>query len=615
MLDKLIIGNRGSNPARPKTLHKIVRALTMLVLSGGLVLIIGAGVSFGEQEEEEFLKGIGFYDSAEATFHLKRDFSEGEADLSYQLEPDGNDVEVLVGDWTGDGLETMGFYDHEGGRVYFQEGHYPGEMDHEYRLGPRNNNWEVLIGDWTGDGIDTIGFYDHDGGKVYFKEDHAVGEADREYRLGPRNNDWEVLIGDWNDDGKETIGFYDHEEGKVYLKKDHEVGKADYEYRLGPPGNEWTVLVGDWSGDGGKTLGFYDHQEGKMYLKKDHQKGDADQLFRLGPRDNNWVPLTGKFFQVDKTHTYYDFTLEEMLLTQMSMSPQRWDGDGGFEDAEKEDVEYYLDPANFRDCERGKFMFLVLSESSGIEEEEMGKLLEDKGILDGTEEYFLEGSKKHELNEIFLVALALHETGNGESDLAQGIEVEDKEDKTDEDKVKVYNMFGIGAYDSDPEKYGAKRAYEKEWFSPQEAIMGGAKFVGGDYIHDPEYQQDTIYQMRWYKKPQLTIDTELLRVREEPTTESREITLVDEDETYDIEGAAEAKEGTEPETEGSWFRINYDNGKEDKEGWVAGEYVEVTSHQYATDVYWAYGQTARIKELYDKLSTYDLQLDIPKYED
>ncbi len=61
------------------------------------------------------------------------------------------------------------------------------------------------------------------------------------------------------------------------------------------------------------------------------------------------------------------------------------------------------------------------------------------------------GSRQHDINEIFLVSLALHETVNGRSALANGIEFEDRDNLfPDQDTVMVYNMFGIGAYDSNP---------------------------------------------------------------------------------------------------------------------------------------------------------------------
>ena len=63
--------------------------------------------------------------------------------------------------------------------------------------------------------------------------------------------------------------------------------------------------------------------------------------------------------------------------------------------------------------------------------------------------------------------------------------------------VKVYNMFGIGAYDSNPNKYGSERAYSERWLTPEQAIVGGAKFASEGYVNRPSCLQNTLYKMRW----------------------------------------------------------------------------------------------------------------------
>ena len=65
-------------------------------------------------------------------------------------------------------------------------------------------------------------------------------------------------------------------------------------------------------------------------------------------------------------------------------------------------------------------------------------------------------------------------------------------------------MFGIGAYDSNPKYYGAQRAYQERWFSPDAAIRGGAKFASQSYVNHPSYAQDTLYKMRWNPKQPAT---------------------------------------------------------------------------------------------------------------
>jgi mannosyl-glycoprotein endo-beta-N-acetylglucosaminidase len=173
---------------------------------------------------------------------------------------------------------------------------------------------------------------------------------------------------------------------------------------------------------------------------------------------------------------------------------------GTWLNAMREDVRYYLDP-NKND----RFQHLVLTTSSGVSVSQLNNLLSGKGILQGKGELFIEAGQTHAINEIYLVAHALHETGNGCSDLANGVEVGrnssgDLELVTDSNRSRlteiktVYNMFGIGAADSNPKELGAFYAYDKGWFTPRDAIIGGAEFIGQGYLHSG---QNTLYKMRW----------------------------------------------------------------------------------------------------------------------
>ncbi|MEI3602758.1 peptidoglycan-binding protein [Oceanobacillus sp. SE10311] len=152
--------------------------------------------------------------------------------------------------------------------------------------------------------------------------------------------------------------------------------------------------------------------------------------------------------------------------------------------ATESDTLEYLDPMN-KDVD--EFQHLDLSSTVGATAPELNKYLQGKGILAGTGQAFIDAAKKHNINELYLLSHALLETGNGTSRLSNGITVNGK---------KVYNMFGIGAVDSCPEKCGSERAYQEGWDTPYKAIVGGAKFIGDRYIHNA-YNQNTLYKMRW----------------------------------------------------------------------------------------------------------------------
>ncbi|MFD2694233.1 N-acetylglucosaminidase [Sporolactobacillus shoreicorticis] len=106
----------------------------------------------------------------------------------------------------------------------------------------------------------------------------------------------------------------------------------------------------------------------------------------------------------------------------------------------------------------------------------------------------MQAASDQPINEIHLIAHALLETGNGASPLATG---QLQGAGTDGQQHVVYNMFGIGATDDNPNQVGADFAAKQGWFTPEAAILGGAKFIAQSYINNAAYHQDTLYKMRW----------------------------------------------------------------------------------------------------------------------
>ncbi|MHA6250848.1 N-acetylglucosaminidase [Oceanobacillus sp. CAU 1775] len=149
------------------------------------------------------------------------------------------------------------------------------------------------------------------------------------------------------------------------------------------------------------------------------------------------------------------------------------------------DVAYYLNPNSFINDDRQKFQFLDLTKSSNASATVLNNYLRGKGTLHGQGQAFIDASRTHGINDIYLISHAILETGHGASTLAQGVQY---------NGVTVYNMFGIGAYDSCPVNCGAQRAYEEGWTTPALAIVGGAKFIGSSYVRNG---QNTLYKMRW----------------------------------------------------------------------------------------------------------------------
>lgn len=255
--------------------------------------------------------------------------------------------------------------------------------------------------------------------------------------------------------------------------------------------------------------------------------------------------------------TKYDIDFLKMLDKQMAVNPQT-DSNGTWYNAGRELVEYYTNPNNFSKDSNAYYQFLLLSKNAGLSAKDINdKILAGKGILKNKGSAFIEASKKHNINEVYLIAHALLESGNGGSTLANGIKVGlDKSgnpqqvtsaNKNSLTAIKTtYNMFGIGANDGNAEKLGSERAYKEKWFTPEAAIIGGAAFIGNEYL---SIGQDTLYKMRW-----------------------------------------------------------------NPAGLVNKGYA---NHQYATDAGWAVKQTRQMEktiELYNLLDTYVMVFDVPSFK-
>ncbi|WAA12134.1 S-layer homology domain-containing protein [Fervidibacillus halotolerans] len=196
--------------------------------------------------------------------------------------------------------------------------------------------------------------------------------------------------------------------------------------------------------------------------------------------------------------TQYPYDFQTVLSMQADNNP-KVDGTGLFT-ATEELVAYYLNPENFSEDDPEFFQFLKLSYTDGFDGDMINAdiLPQSEGNpLKGTAEYFLEAAERFQVNPIYLIVHALHETGKGTSDLAKGVPVNDEGEIVEEEEAThiVYNMYGYGAVDSDPLQGGAKYAFEQKWFSPREAIIGGAEIIANSYI--TKYGQDTLYKMRW----------------------------------------------------------------------------------------------------------------------
>ena len=231
------------------------------------------------------------------------------------------------------------------------------------------------------------------------------------------------------------------------------------------PGENGIAIESD-DGRVANTTDYYIGKDGKAY-------------YLYGPP----APYRGS-----EINTKYNLDIDSFLKTQMGMNDKpKISKNNKWVDASSDEVLEYLDPTNYDDGVY-KYQFLDLSASAGISLDDMTEFLNGKGILNGEADTFLQAANKYGVSEVYLAAHAALETGNGTSELAKGYVI---------NGVKVYNMYGIGAYDDDPIGSGAKFALKMGWTTPEKAIDGGSKYIAEQYINNNQKKQNTLYKMRW----------------------------------------------------------------------------------------------------------------------
>lgn len=183
---------------------------------------------------------------------------------------------------------------------------------------------------------------------------------------------------------------------------------------------------------------------------------------------------------VEEKSTY---SFQTALNMQMSRGyPQKSNGYTWYFPS-RSDVSAAMNPNTIWDSSVQRYQMLDLGKYQGIPVSKLNVILKGKGTLSGQGKAFADACKKYNLNEIYLISHAFLESGNGTSNFASG-------------RYGAYNYFGIGAYDNNP-NYAMTFAKNNGWTTPAKAIIGGAKFVRGDYISKG---QNTLYRMRWNPK-------------------------------------------------------------------------------------------------------------------
>ncbi|MFI3131191.1 glucosaminidase domain-containing protein [Mammaliicoccus sciuri] len=230
----------------------------------------------------------------------------------------------------------------------------------------------------------------------------------------------------------------------------------------------------------------------KLYENKNKILNEVPKDIIEKIRIKTFVKVDKKFAKTNETETNNSYitkerssyTLDEAVDIQMRHAPQLSNGVTWF-NASKQQVKSAMNTNTIFNSQSQVYQFLRLDKYQGLLVDKLNEILKGKGTLNGKGQAFADACKKYEVNEIYLIAHALLESGGGTSYFASG-------------NSGYYNYFGIGAFDTNPNN-AINFARNEGWNTPEKAIIGGAEFVRKGYIGQG---QNTLYRMRWNpKKP------------------------------------------------------------------------------------------------------------------
>lgn len=149
----------------------------------------------------------------------------------------------------------------------------------------------------------------------------------------------------------------------------------------------------------------------------------------------------------------------------------------------------------------GKFQFLQVNTYREVDQEyyekyfnykiydycREAKISIKKSVLYGKASQMLKTAKKYDIDPVYFACQTFIESAYGTSVLARGVK---------SGRKKVYNLYGIKAYDGEPVKKGAAYARKRGWTTVSKAIDGAASYLNTQYIRS-KYKQNTIFKIRF----------------------------------------------------------------------------------------------------------------------
>ena len=154
--------------------------------------------------------------------------------------------------------------------------------------------------------------------------------------------------------------------------------------------------------------------------------------------------------------------------------------------ASKKGIAYMMDPRNSLE-EEWIFQFQNLGSSSGTYED-IYKMVEGTFLdTDSCIKAILQVAKEQNISPFHIASRILHEQGSDGRGVMNGYTYMGR---------KVYNLYNIAVTGNTQAGIvaGAKYAYERQWFTPEASIKGGAEFLSKNYIAKG---QSTLYFQKY----------------------------------------------------------------------------------------------------------------------
>ncbi len=210
-----------------------------------------------------------------------------------------------------------------------------------------------------------------------------------------------------------------------------------------------------------------------------------------------------------KTYTRYNWTLNNYAAIQRSRTGRTSLAEYKRLINYKKDTSYgfqFLRLDKYREVDRSKFIstfnYYIKNSCENSGHSPSWSVLYGKGDV------MLAAAKKVGIDPMYFVSQTFLESAYGTSSLARGNRITKVAlpsyarrggkfiTKKIPKSTKVYNLYGIKAYDSDPRTGATSYAYYQGWTTVDKAIYGAAEFIKKSYF-DAVPTQNTIFKFRF----------------------------------------------------------------------------------------------------------------------